>query len=439
MRKYVFKIIVVIGLWVILFGVRIQVDRQSNEITSEIVNNQKENVQTHISDYDTYLNKIWIVDRMERKLGEAFDFVITRIEDGNIQGYIRIAGGVERYYWDNVVVEDDFYHSFIGTIHEDKAESVFQYKEHQVQVYFHFCENEIIEAEIKSDELNMKEKYQFRPYNLSDKMLHDDISTTKIFLDSWGMVNLASATTDANHSIPWVYITNEKGDILYQLCCSKGINGGIVFWDVFVEDINKDGRQDIWTVVCADSATDGGRIVSAFYQLENGHFKEQKESTQEIPKEYYGDYKIVQFCPSNNYSAISEKVLTQQEVNQLIGQIVTIQDGLFVTYDSERRLGTRNDRELPKNENMVLEFRYEYTYCYSWQPVYTENSMFEWQLNSVLQEAVGEEYYEKINGIIFNRDFGIQQFYTLIDEDKLIMHSLLTGQHFIMEKIKDEE
>ena len=123
----------------------------------------------------------------------------------------------------------------------------------------------------------------------------------------------------------------------------------------------------------------------------------------------------------------------------MIGQIVTIQDGLFVTYDSERRLGTRNDRELPKNENMVLEFRYEYTYCYSWQPVYTENSMFEWQLNSVLQEAVGEEYYEKINGIIFNRDFGIQQFYTLIDEDKLIMHSLLTGQHFIMEKIKDEE
>ena len=52
-----------------------------------------------------------------------------------------------------------------------------------------------------------------------------------------------------------------------------------------------------------------------------------------------------------------------------------------------------------------------------------------------LREAIGEEYYEKINGVIYNTSFQVQRFYTLEDENKIIMHSLLTGQYFILERM----
>ena len=52
-----------------------------------------------------------------------------------------------------------------------------------------------------------------------------------------------------------------------------------------------------------------------------------------------------------------------------------------------------------------------------------------------LREAIREEYYEKINGVIYNTSFQVQRFYTLEDENKIIMYSLLTGQYFILERM----
>ncbi len=54
-----------------------------------------------------------------------------------------------------------------------------------------------------------------------------------------------------------------------------------------------------------------------------------------------------------------------------------------------------------------------------------------------LRRAVGEENYGKINGVFYDAYAGWQQFYMLEGEEKLIMHSMLTGQNFILEKTAD--
>ena len=146
-----------------------------------------------------------------------------------------------------------------------------------------------------------------------------------------------------------------------------------------------------------------------------------------MPKEYYGEYRVTQFCPTEDYAGISETVLTQQEAEQMLEKDIVIQDRLFVTYDSERRIGTRADRELPTKDSMITEYRYS-------GPVSSELLIREAHPDERLREAVGEEYYEKINGVFSYMSVGWLQFYTLEGEEKLIMHSMLTGQNFILER-----
>lgn len=297
------------------------------------------------------------------------------------------------------------------------------YEECQVEATFLFQENDRIEAAIRCDKLDINEGYQFRPSNLSDRQLHDDVSSTPVFFEAWGEVDLVSATSDSNHSVPCFFITNNEGDILYEESCMQGFS----FWDIFVEDIDQDGRLDIWTVIGVDHSPEGGRMVDIFYQAENGHFYRKRERTEELPKEYYGEYRVTQFCPTEDYGGISETVLTQQEAEQMLGKNIVIQDRLFVTYDSERRIGTRGDRELPTEDSMITEYRYS-------GPVSAALLVREAHPDERLREAVGEEYYEKINGVFSNIYVGWQQFYILEGEEKLIMHSMLTGQNFILEK-----
>ena len=137
-------------------------------------------------------------------------------------------------------------------------------------------------------------------------------------------------------------------------------------------------------------------------QAENGHFYRERERTDELPEEYYGEYRVTQFCPTEDYAGISETVLTQQEAEQMLEKDIVIQDRLFVTYDSERRIGTRGDRELPTRDSMITEYRYP-------GPVSPDLLVREAHPDERLREAVGEE--------------------------KLIMHSMLTGQNFILERV----
>ncbi|MDE6738739.1 MAG: hypothetical protein K2K07_06580 [Lachnospiraceae bacterium] len=363
-----------------------------------------------------------------KRESRGFEFIITRISDEAIEGYIVIRERIE-LYWRDSELGHRLCKPFNGTITGNQAECVIQYEECQVEATFLFQENDRIEAAIRCDKLDINEGYQFRPSNLSDYQLHDDVSSTPVFFEAWGEVNLVSATSDSRHSVPCYYITNNEGDILYEESCMQGFS----FWDIFVEDIDQDGRLDIWTVIYTDHSPEGVRMVDIFYQAENGHFYREWERTDELPKEYYGEYRVTQFCPTEDYAGISETVLTQQEEGQMLEKEIVIQDRLFVTYDSERRIGTRGDRELPTKDSMITEYRYSgYN---KWRPVSQDLLVREAHPDERLREAVGEEYYKKINGVFSNIYIGWQQFYTLEGEEKLIMHSMLTGQNFILERM----
>ena len=61
--------------------------------------------------------------------------------------------------------------------------------------------------------------------------------------------------------------------------------------------------------------------------------------------EYYGYYQITQFYPTIYYGKIKYDCLPEQEADMMLGRIVIIEPERLVTYDSERRLGTREGRD----------------------------------------------------------------------------------------------
>ena len=389
--------------------------------------------------YRSLVKKVWIEDWTERQYSDAFEFIITRIEAEKIEGVIVFGDDVASCYWSNIKKLQQRCRPFQGTIHGNQSVCTFRYEGYPAEVEFLFLEDGRIEAEVRCDGLDINRKRKFRPYNMADRIdwLQDNLISTPVVLDSWGEVNLVSATTIGPHTIPWFYLTDDDGNILYRGCCSKGINGGIVAWDIFIEDIDRDGRLDIWTVVCGDEPArppEAGRIVCRFYQAENGYFYEERDFGEDLPEEYQGVYRIKRFIPSAEYEETGGNVLTQQEAEEMQEKEFVIQADSFVSYDSERRIGTRDDREPVSEESMIKEYRDDRHSVYIWRPAASDTLLHGSQPDDRLREAVGEAYYNKINGVFTNFYLGWQQFYTLDGGEELIMHSILTGQDFILEK-----
>lgn len=389
--------------------------------------------------YRSLVKKVWIEDWPERQYSDAFEFIITRIEAEKIEGVIVFGDDVASCYWSNIKKLQQRRRPFQGTIHGNQSVCTFRYEGYPAEVEFLFLEDGRIEAEVRCDGLDINRKRKFRPYNMADRIdwLQDNLISTPVVLDSWGEVNLVSATTIGPHTIPWFYLTDDDGNILYRGCCSKGINGGIVAWDIFIEDIDRDGRLDIWTVVCGDEPArppEAGRIVCRFYQAENGYFYEERDFGEDLPEEYQGVYRIKRFIPSAEYEENGGNVLTQQEAEEMQEKEFVIQADSFVSYDSERRIGTRDDREPVSEESMIKEYRDDRHSVYIWRPAASDTLLHGSQPDDRLREAVGEAYYNKINGVFTNFYLGWQQFYTLDGGEELIMHSILTGQDFILEK-----
>ena len=389
--------------------------------------------------YRSLVKKVWIEDWPERQYSDAFEFIITRIEAEKIEGVIVFGDDVASCYWSNIKKLQQRCRPFQGTIHGNQSVCTFRYEGYPAEVEFLFLEDGRIEAEVRCDGLDINRKRKFRPYNMADRIdwLQDNLISTPVVLDSWGEVNLVSATTIGPHTIPWFYLTDDDGNILYRGCCSKGINGGIVAWDIFIEDIDRDGRLDIGTVVCGDEPArppEAGRIVCRFYQAENGYFYEERDFGEDLPEEYQGVYRIKRFIPSAEYEENGGNVLTQQEAEEMQEKEFVIQADSFVSYDSERRIGTRDDREPVSEESMIKEYRDDRNSVYIWRPAAPDTLLRESHPDERLREAVGEAYYNKINGVFTNFYLGWQQFYTLDGGEELIMHSILTGQDFILEK-----
>ncbi len=383
-------------------------------------------------EYSSILWKSWIVDETVNG-SDKFGFIITKVNGNEIEGVI-VIGDDAGWYW----IWSERCRPFKGIITGNQAKCTFQYEDCQAETVFTFQENDRIEARVKCDQQDIDMNYLFRPYHFTDKgvPLNDDLSSASVYLETWGEVNLISATIDDNHSYPIIFIADKEGNILYEDSCINGF----VYWDIFVEDLNQDGRQDMWTVVLGD-VEDGlqeGSLVDVFYQTGDGRFYHPARTIGDgLPEKYFGEYMVTRFCPTKNYEDIRETVLTQEEVEEMIGKKIVIQEKLLATYDSERRQGIREDRKEAIQESMIIEVRNTFPE-YHWDSVSADlenREKYSYACpNERLCEAVGEEYYAKINGAFYDIYSEWQQFYTLEGEDKLIMHSMLTGQNFILEK-----
>lgn len=170
---------------------------------------------------------------------------------------------------------------------------------------------------------------------------------------------------------------------------------------------------------------------------------ENTDEENEMEK-HYGHYRITRFCPTRYYRNLKYDRLPDQEADMMLGRTVIIEPDLLVTYDSERRLGTREGRDWFNGNYMIEEYAMDnpqYTYI----PIASDKS-FDSELlidPDAMSGAVGEELFDQIEGVITIPDlcspFGTQYFYTLEDENKIIMDSGLSLQYFLLEKISEDE
>ena len=123
----------------------------------------------------------------------------------------------------------------------------------------------------------------------------------------------------------------------------------------------------------------------------------------------------------------------------MLGRTVIIEHDLLVTYDSERRLGTREGRDGFSGNYMIEEYAMDNPQ-YVYIPIVSKKSLTD---PDAMSGAVGEELFDQIEGAITIPDlcspFGTQRYYILTDENKVILYSTLSLQFFLLEKISEDE
>ena len=150
-------------------------------------------------------------------------------------------------------------------------------------------------------------------------------------------------------------------------------------------------------------------------------------------EKYYGAYLITEFRPTIYYGHKRWDALPEQEADMMLGRIVRIEENLFRTYDSERSRGTREGRQAFPGNYMIKEFVMEDPQ-YIWMDRRKELNL---EISYIRDgQSISKQECNRINGAIGLSD-GIQVFYTMEGEDKLILDSRLTQQYFILEKINE--
>ncbi|NDO51789.1 hypothetical protein FMM75_21205 [Lachnospiraceae bacterium MD335] len=263
------------------------VEREAVELTLA------EDREIDLTDYSAYLRKIWIVDgweEEERRKDYPVSFVITKLESGKIAGYLAIGYSVTDYYFKLSRWGDSIVH-FQGRIYDGTAECKYidTSQNRQEAFRFMFCGNDRIQAELGDDE---EQQYLLRPYNIfTDVDLCGEPTLFEVDLDSWGTVLIAYANTESNHSIPYVALINNQGDILYEfLGTYRTYVTSFSVYDVIVADMNGDGRKDVKVNIYYDYLENDDIGAEAyFYQIENGMFYLglENEFLHDEPHSYY--------------------------------------------------------------------------------------------------------------------------------------------------------
>ena len=238
-------------------------DDQEETVSDEPVDDRT----IDLTDYSSYLKKIWIVEGWNDSVVYPVSLVITQMEEGYIRGYFRIDGFIRFNYWDLTLWKDKT-PEFAGAIYDGTAECEYDYKNgSKGTLSITFCENDRIEVRLNGNE---EQSYLLRPYNVSDEKFLGEPATIEVELDSWGTVTLFYANVDFEKTYPWVLLLNEQGDILYSF------DGGWIdsseVLDINVEDINGDGLKEVEVVTYFPDAPDVYRYEWYFYQMEEGVF-----------------------------------------------------------------------------------------------------------------------------------------------------------------------
>ena len=265
--------------------------QQNTEPSLETVKSSEETIPSTTAsestiDYSQYLKKTWV-----RNTDAGFpdngglSILISRIEDGKIQGDISMVGNAPAYNMDSA--------EFQGTVDDDTAQCqlVNDSRGNKGTVELLFKPEGILEATVtiteKSEDTVMtlpEGTFEFTPYNLKDIKGFAPIEdqTFPVDLNSWGKVKFASGKLTAGSHVPVVfYLTNEDGDILYNF--NAVLPYSVDVKAVSFKDVDKDGLKDI-IIVVADNyeGSSGGTIATVYFQKEDGSFLNDLKLDQEI-------------------------------------------------------------------------------------------------------------------------------------------------------------
>lgn len=239
---------------------RMDEGQNSSEISSQEVSIDEFKIET-------YLKKIWIVDKWESGVDYPISFVITQADGQTIGGYLRIDDFIDFQYfrrWDKKEIIPEFK----GTMDSETAKCEYDYKngnKGKFEIYFENDNN----VKAKIDE-NESQVYNLRPYNISDLEICNEPTTYEVEIDSWGTVQLFYAVCDEEHPVPWILLTDNQGNILYHF--PDDLTTGSEVKEVIIEDMNEDGLNDIKVVAYLSYAPDEYRFEDYFYQTQDGHF-----------------------------------------------------------------------------------------------------------------------------------------------------------------------
>ncbi len=265
--------------------------QQNTEPSLETVKSSEETIPSTTAsestiDYSQYLKKTWV-----RNTDAGFpdngglSILISRIEDGKIQGDISMVGNAPAYNMDSA--------EFEGAVDDDTAQCqlVNDSRGNKGTVELLFKPDGALEATVtiteKSEDTVMtlpEGTFEFTPYNLKDIKGFAPIEdqTFPVDLNSWGKVKFASGKLTAGSHVPVVfYLTNEDGDILYNF--NAVLPYSVDVKAVSFKDVDKDGLKDI-IIVVADNyeGSSGGTIATVYFQKEDGSFLNDLKLDQEI-------------------------------------------------------------------------------------------------------------------------------------------------------------
>ena len=258
-----------------------------------------------LTDYSSYLRKIWIMDEADWDKEVQVSLVITQIEEGFIQGYFEDKHNIWVYYTELPRFEE-YIPEFYGTIYDGTAECQCDYKDgKEGSLTITFCGDDRIEAVLDGD---VEQRCLLRPYHISDAdYLRGETTDFEAELGVWGTVTIHFVNPFSRYSPPEVFLLNEQGDILYEIAQFQA-DGEIL--EIIVEDMDEDGLEDMKVISSETYLLEGDwvdyRYERPYYQLDNGQFVsgdrvKTAESVEEalVSFEDFGEMDYALFLESN--------------------------------------------------------------------------------------------------------------------------------------------